>query len=68
MHQRVSDASALRYRVRVRTSDGKSQARLVTIGLSDKVQAQVLDGLSVGDEVVLRADGPLSEPVTGGML
>ncbi|RZS70644.1 macrolide-specific efflux system membrane fusion protein [Phyllobacterium myrsinacearum] len=57
-----------RYRVRVRTPDGKSQARLVTIGLSDKVQAQVLDGLSVGDEVVLRADGPLSEPVTGGML
>lgn len=50
-----------RYRVRVRAADGTPKERLVKIGLSDKVQAQVVEGLSPGDEVVIAADGPLSD-------
>ena len=42
-----------RYRVRVRKAGGTTEERLVAIGLSDKMQAQVIDGLSVGDEVVI---------------
>ncbi|WP_328824761.1 efflux RND transporter periplasmic adaptor subunit [Mesorhizobium neociceri] len=46
-----------RYRVQVRTPTGELTERLVTIGLTDKIKAQVLDGLSVGDEVVIPAVG-----------
>ncbi|WP_353642768.1 efflux RND transporter periplasmic adaptor subunit [Mesorhizobium sp. WSM2239] len=45
-----------RYRVQVRTPTGELSERLVTIGLTDKIKTQVLDGLSVGDEVVIPAD------------
>ncbi|WP_287368777.1 efflux RND transporter periplasmic adaptor subunit [Mesorhizobium sp.] len=46
-----------RYRVQLRTPTGELAERLVTIGLTDKIKAQVLDGLSVGDEVVIPAVG-----------
>lgn len=42
-----------RYRVRVKTPKGDVQTRLVRIGITDKVNVQVLDGLSTGDEVVV---------------
>ena len=54
-----------RYHVRVKTARGESEDRLVTIGLNDKVQAQVIDGLSLGDEVIIKTDGPLSDPTAG---
>ncbi|QND69532.1 efflux RND transporter periplasmic adaptor subunit (plasmid) [Mesorhizobium loti] len=46
-----------RYRVQIRTPSGELTERLVTIGLTDTLKAQVLDGLSVGDEVVIPAAG-----------
>ncbi|WP_260684043.1 efflux RND transporter periplasmic adaptor subunit [Rhizobium laguerreae] len=42
-----------RYRVHVRKPTGELTVRLVTTGLTDKVEAQVLNGLSVGDEIVI---------------
>ncbi|MES0139432.1 efflux RND transporter periplasmic adaptor subunit [Mesorhizobium sp. M0016] len=42
-----------RYRVQVRARTGELTERLVRIGLTDKIKAQVLDGLAVGDEVVI---------------
>lgn len=77
---RVDDASLIpwsalsdqeadgRYRIHVKAADGKPQLRLVTIGISDKVQAQVIAGLSPGDEVVISVDGPLSDPPMGAMM
>lgn len=56
-----------RYHVRVRTARGDIEDRLVTIGLTDKIQAQVVGGLSLGEEVVITADGPLSAPAAGLM-
>ncbi|QND35809.1 hypothetical protein HB772_29230 (plasmid) [Sinorhizobium meliloti] len=47
-----------RYRVQVRTPTGELIQRLVTTGLTDKNNAEVLDGLSVSDDVVI--------PVVGG--
>lgn len=45
-----------RYTVRVRKGSGADQViedRVVRVGLNNRVQAQVLDGLSEGDEVVV---------------
>ncbi|MFJ1311456.1 efflux RND transporter periplasmic adaptor subunit [Agrobacterium sp. P15N1-A] len=50
-----------RYRVQVRSASGGVSDRLVTIGLTDRLKAQVLDGLAVGDHVVIPADGQQSE-------
>lgn len=49
-----------RYPVQVRTPTDELTERLVTIGLTDRVKAQVIDGLSVGDEVVIPVDGEAS--------
>ncbi|MBA8879302.1 efflux RND transporter periplasmic adaptor subunit [Phyllobacterium myrsinacearum] len=57
-----------RYRVRVKTADGKLLWRIVTVGISNKVQVQLVSGLSAGDEVVIRADGPLSDPMAGASI
>lgn len=46
-----------RYRVQVRSPSGQLSDRLVTIGLTDRIRAQVIDGLVVGDDVVIPADG-----------
>ncbi len=40
------------YRVRVLGADGQVQEKRVRIGLNNRVQAQVLDGLSEGEQVV----------------
>lgn len=47
------------YRVRVLGADGQIQEKRVRIGLNNRVQAQVLDGLSEGEQVVT------SEAVSG---
>lgn len=49
-----------RYRVRVRLSSGAVVEKRVTVGLTDKINSQVIDGLSVGDEVIIPADGEIS--------
>ncbi|SFK46297.1 membrane fusion protein, macrolide-specific efflux system [Mesorhizobium albiziae] len=50
-----------RYHVQVRTPTDELTERLVTIGLTDRIKAQVIDGLAVGDEVVIPADGEASD-------
>lgn len=50
-----------RYRVRVRSASGQFSERLVTVGLTDRIKAQVIDGLAVGDRVVIPADGQASD-------
>ncbi|MES2185685.1 MAG: efflux RND transporter periplasmic adaptor subunit [Pseudomonadota bacterium] len=47
--------------VRVVGADGTAQPRQVKIGINNNVSAQVLDGLAVGDQVVL-GDASLREP------
>ncbi|TLW94010.1 efflux RND transporter periplasmic adaptor subunit [Rhizobium sp. MHM7A] len=50
-----------RYRVYIRKPTGEVTVRLVTTGLTDKIKAQVLNGLSVGDELLISP----SEKATG---
>ena len=50
-----------RYRISVRSSSGEISERLVTIGLTYRIKAQVIDGLQVGEEVVIPADGQASD-------
>lgn len=58
-----------RYRVQVRSASGEISNRFVTIGLTDRIKAEVVDGLTVGDRVVIPADGKQSEAVDdGGMV
>ncbi|MEO8938023.1 MAG: efflux RND transporter periplasmic adaptor subunit [Burkholderiaceae bacterium] len=52
-----------RYKVRVKVGD-RIEDRLVKIGLNNRVQAQVLDGLQAGDLVVTSEAAP---PVTPGI-
>ena len=49
-----------RFKVRVKTATGFDD-RLVTIGLNNRVLAEVKDGLAVGDEVVT-SEAPPAEP------
>ncbi len=51
-----------RYSVEVRTAQGEPQTRQVTIGLTDRLKAQVLDGLAVGESVVIPTDRETSDP------
>ncbi|WP_036838855.1 efflux RND transporter periplasmic adaptor subunit [Pleomorphomonas oryzae] len=53
--------SSGRYRVRVRTPSGELSERLVTIGVTDRIKAQVIRGLKVGEDVVIPADGQASD-------
>ncbi|OKH88119.1 efflux RND transporter periplasmic adaptor subunit [Thalassospira sp. TSL5-1] len=57
-----------RYRVNVRSPSDEISERLVTIGLTDRVKAQVIDGLKVGDEVVIPVDGQASGSNDMGMM
>ncbi|MBB6413943.1 efflux RND transporter periplasmic adaptor subunit [Mesorhizobium sangaii] len=50
-----------RYHVQVRTPSHALAERLVTIGLTDRIKAQVIEGLSVGDEVIIPSDGEATE-------
>lgn len=51
------------YHVKVINASGESQERAVKIGLTDRIHAQVLEGLSEGDRVVVPADGEASNPM-----
>ena len=49
-----------RYRVHVRTATGTLVEKVVTVGVTDKINSQVIDGLSVGDKVIIPSDGETS--------
>jgi len=46
-----------RYPVRVLRRDGEATTRMVAIGINDRVNVQVLDGLNEGDEVITADSG-----------
>lgn len=49
-----------RYRVQVRSASGEITERFVTIGVTDRIKAEVRDGLAVGEDVIIPADGAVS--------
>lgn len=55
------------YRVEVLTADGPRET-LVSVGLNDKTNAQVLEGLKLGDQVILPLGeaGPAADPMLMG--
>ena len=57
------------YTVRVVGADGQAQPRQVKVGLNNNVSAQVLEGLSEGDKVVIgdAASAPSANGQQGGM-
>ncbi|MEQ5777323.1 efflux RND transporter periplasmic adaptor subunit [Thalassospira sp. NFXS8] len=57
-----------RYHMSVRSPSGEISERLVTIGLTDRIKAQVIEGLKVGEEVVIPADGQASDSNAMGMM
>lgn len=48
------------YHVRVRLASGAAVEKRVTVGLTDKINSQIIDGLSVGDKVIIPSDGETS--------
>lgn len=50
-----------RYRVTVRAPSGTLSERLVTVGVTDRIKAQIIEGLQVGEDVVIPADGEVSD-------
>ena len=50
-----------RYKVRVKDGE-KVVDRIVRVGLNNRVQAEVLDGLAVGEQVVTSDAGPVAPP------
>ncbi|MBC2775111.1 efflux RND transporter periplasmic adaptor subunit [Rhizobium sp. AQ_MP] len=49
-----------RYIVRVRQSPDTVVEKVVTVGVTDKINSQIIDGLAVGDKVIIPADGEAS--------
>lgn len=47
-----------RYKVKVKLADGKNEEKFVRIGLTDMIKAEILEGLNVGDEVVIEGGAP----------
>lgn len=50
-----------RFRVQVQLAGGGVAERMVTVGLTDRIKTEVIDGLDVGEEVIIPADGKVSE-------
>ena len=53
-------------RVRVVDDAGKTSLRRVSVGLNNKVDAQILDGLSAGERVIV-SEMSVSPSAAGGM-
>jgi macrolide-specific efflux system membrane fusion protein len=47
-------------------SDGKLTNRKVTVGINDSVKAEIRDGLSEGEKVVIGQASTTSAPTNGG--
>jgi macrolide-specific efflux system membrane fusion protein len=58
----TSAPAAKRYAVRVLEPDGSTARRIVQVGVMNRINAQVLDGLKAGDKVVIGARGKGSAP------
>ncbi len=50
-----------RYKVKVKLAEGKTEQRFVRIGLTDMIKAEVVEGLRVGDEVVIEGGTPAAD-------
>lgn len=59
---RGGEAGPGRYVVKVATADGGVENRIVTVGVMNRVAAEVKSGLSVGDQVVLPTSPAGSRP------
>ena len=55
-----------RARVRVLKADGSSEARVVEVGVMNRVSAQILSGLEEGEQVVVgqRSAAPAPRPAS----
>lgn len=51
------------YHVKVLVPSGQTEERTVRIGLTDRIHAQVLEGLAEGERVVVPADGETTNPM-----
>lgn len=47
------------YTVRVKGADGKVTPRTITVGLNNKIVAEVTSGLEAGEEVIIGTGGPM---------
>jgi macrolide-specific efflux system membrane fusion protein len=54
-----------RFVARVVTIDGAVEERVVTVGVTNRVAAEVKSGLSVGDQVILSASPTGARPAGG---
>ena len=56
-----------RYRLQVQGSDGTLSDRVVSVGLNDKVMAEITDGLAEGEKIVTGTggDSPSRDPLAG---
>jgi macrolide-specific efflux system membrane fusion protein len=56
-----------RYRLQVQGSDGTLSDRVVSVGLNDKVMAEITDGLAEGEKIVTGTggDSPSRSPLAG---
>ena len=52
--------------VRVLQADGNVVEQTVTVGINNRVNAQILSGLNEGDEVILSEEGPKKQSKGGG--
>lgn len=61
-----SDSTATMANVRVLKADGTVVEQAVTVGINNRVNAEILSGLKKGDEVILSEEGPDSGSKGGG--
>ena len=61
-----SDSTATAANVRVLKADGTVVEQAVTVGINNRVNAEILSGLKKGDEVILSEEGPDSGSKGGG--
>lgn len=59
-HQSGAQSGKKRF-VRVLNTDGSVEDRAVTVGIDNRVDAQILSGLQVGDTVIIGEEGPSKE-------
>ena len=61
-----SDSTATMANVRVLKADGTVVEQAVTVGINNRVNAEILSGLKKGDKVILSEEGPDSGSKGGG--
>ena len=56
---KTSDSDSTMAKVRVLKADGEVVEQNVTVGINNRVNAQILSGLQEGDEIILSEEGPI---------